>query len=132
MPTFSPAYLEYERRLATLPVRRLLPWERDVLCALAAAAGLPAALTAPRALDDYWVRELPDFGDGSFRFVTQVPRERGQLDVATLFYTDVDGELASFALDLDQSGSFWQVAAMKIDGSPLRRPPTLDTLRPDC
>jgi hypothetical protein len=132
MPSYSPAYLEYELRLATLPVRKLLAWERDVLCALAAAAGLAAGLTAPEALDNYWVRELPGHGDGSIRFVTPAARERGQLDVATLFYTDADGVLASFSLDLDRQGAFWQIEAMKIDGSPLQRPPVAGDLRMDC
>ena len=69
---------------------------------------------------------------GRSGIVTPAARERGQLDVATLFYTDADGVLASFSLDLDRQGAFWQIEAMKIDGSPLRRPPVAGDLRVDC
>lgn len=131
MPTYSRIYLEYERDLGSLPVRRLHAWERDVLRALAEAAGVAHDLTTPGALEAYRVRDLPDYGAGSIRFVADTTRQRGKLDASTLFYTDADGIVVSFTLDLDSSGEFWEIEAMKIDGSDLCHPPRPGDLTPE-
>lgn len=124
----GPVSTEYEKRLALQPVRALLPWERMVLRALVSAGALPIRLTSPEMLDDYRVREMLDGGMGSIRFVKE-QRRRGACGVAEQFYTDTDGVLVLFQLDLDDHDEPWEIDAWKVDFSPLRRPPSIDDLR---
>lgn len=116
--------MDYERRLASQPVRPIHEWERAVLKALADRAGLPAKLTDGNALDTHRVREMLDGGMGSIRFVTSDEDRRGaRFSVAELQYQDSDGVPVSFALNLDVKNEPWEVDAFRADGSPLRRPP---------
>jgi hypothetical protein len=115
---------EYERSLARKPIRPLKPWERTVLLALASAAGLPEKFRTPAALDAYRVREMSDGGMGSIRFVvTTEGRRDTRFTVAERFYTDVDGVLVSFTLNL-VDGEPLEIDSWKVDFSALKQPPS--------
>ena len=50
----------YEKKLATQPLRALHSWEGAILVILAAAANLRYDLTSPNALDGFRVRDMLD------------------------------------------------------------------------
>ena len=123
---FRSAPGSYEQRLAARPVRPLHEVERVILKALAAAAGLPAVLTSPDALDAYRVRDMLDAGMRSIRFVMEDENRRGaRFSVAELCHRDSDGVPVSFALNLDDNNKPWEIDSFKADFSPLH-------LRPSC
>lgn len=121
---------EYERQLAMQPVRPLHDWEKDVLRILASAAGL-AELTTPAALAGYLVKDMPDGGMGSIRFVPPEPRRSGRFGVSERWYRDADGTEVNFTLNLDEAGQPYEVDAWKVDNSPLIGPPLVSQLHAD-
>src|SRR4051794_13431015 len=63
---------EYERLLLTCPIRSLREEERLLVTAVAKVASLDQALVSSAALDAVRVRDMPDGGMGSLRFLSLI------------------------------------------------------------
>ncbi|MFA5122146.1 hypothetical protein [Zavarzinia sp.] len=113
------------------PLRPLRVEEKAVIATLAQAFDLDRALVSTEALARARVKEMPDGGMGSLRFIR---RQGGVHDVGRvtepLWARDEDDVPVAFTLFLDEAGQLFELDVWKVDYSPLRRYPRPGDLSP--
>jgi hypothetical protein len=102
--------------------RTLRPEERDLIVYI-----LGQSLSPNNDFD--LVEEMNDGKMGSIRFVGSPDRRLGRC-VGEAEFDDVDGVIASVALNVDQRGELFELDIWKMDFSPLQRIAAPAELRP--